>query len=105
MTKNIGLKIFWEKNFCGKNFLVTKTIFNFQKDTSYDIKILHAKKRPDLHFMVVDNIHYRIEKRHPAEKHLSANILYNQHFAAGFHRYLFIKKWEEISKDEEDFGE
>lgn len=78
----------------------SRTIFDFLKNPNYDIKILHAQERPDLHFMVIDDKHYRIEKKHPTEVHSDANILYNNCFAADFHKYLFMKSWKALKNDE-----
>lgn len=78
----------------------TKTIFEFQNKQDYNIKILHSEKRPDLHFMVIDDKHYRIEKKHPPGKYYKANIIYNIHFFADFHKYIFIKNWREIENNE-----
>ncbi len=78
---------------------LTRTIFSFLNNRQYDIKIVYDKERPEIHFIVVDNKHYRLEKKHPPEVHFEANIFYNNSFAADFHRFLFLKKWQGLAEN------
>lgn len=78
----------------------THTILEFQHNKDFNIKISRAASRPELHFMVVDDVHYRVEKTHSPGKHYGANIVFNNHFFADFHKYIFIKEWRDIRDDE-----
>jgi hypothetical protein len=78
----------------------TETIFRFQQNPGYNIEIAHATERPEAHFMVVDDKHYRLEKKHSPEEHYEADIMYNNPYFANFHRKLFIKKWKEVTESD-----
>lgn len=75
----------------------TKTLFKFQENPNFDIKILHARERPDTHFMVSDNKHYRLERKHLPGVHYEADIVYNNCTFANFNRKRFAEKWREIT--------
>lgn len=80
----------------------TKTVFSFQNNPKYDFKLVHDKERPELHFMVVDKRHLRLERKHPPDKFYEAQITYNNNLDANFHKYLFVKRWKELTGDELD---
>jgi len=75
----------------------TKTLFKFQENPKFDIKILHAHERPAVHFMVSDDKHYRLERKHMPGEHYEADIVYNNCIFANFNRKRFAKKWGEIT--------